>query len=330
MDIDERARLWMSTCPIPEDDDSRTRLLNSHSAAYVACCSPHGIDERLELGGKWFLYAFAMDDWFETRTSLDEIIETCAIMQQMLENPGAPPLTDLPFTEHFAELIRGFRRYATDIQYDRIVTGYRTYHQGIPWEASYRIAGSPISPTVHPVIRAWSTGFNAFLSALEVYNDLEIPGNEYAQPAARTLREITGLLLTWVNDFFSADKDRQQGGGQNSLVTALMDHHGYSLTEATVEAITTWNRVMDLYLRLRNQLAVSAGPALSRFLEDTGNMITNVIHWHAGNPRYGSQPPMAVTANPPAPFTGPLPNAVIRSWWDHLTTPDARFETRRQ
>ncbi len=318
-EIDDSATQWMASCPIPTNPDTRDALLRSRSAAYVACSSPDGIEERLELGGKWYLLAFAVDDWLEELTTLEEVVEACCTMQRIVDDPTAPPLTDLPFVKHFAELIKDFRGSATDVQYARFAAGYTSYHMAIPWETCHRLAGRQVTPAVAPVMRLWVTAFAAFVTASEIYNGMEIPAHEFEAPAVRAWLESAGILLAWCNDIYSVEKDLRSGDAHKNIVMTLMRHHRLDVTHATRKAVEFWNRVMVVHLRLRDRIAVDSSPALNRFLRDTGTMIINVIHWHAGNPRYGGDLALLgiVGQEPPGLDPTPLPIPSIAWWWNH-------------
>ncbi|MFD7666651.1 hypothetical protein [Streptomyces sp. NPDC059788] len=319
LEFDDRPNRWIDTCPVPVDATARARIRSTHSGAFVACASPDGVPERLEWGGRWFLIGFTVDDWIESLTTVEEAVAVGCTLQRVLETGADPARADLPFGRHFAEMIRDCRSFATDTQYSRFAAAYRAYHQGIPLEAAYRITGRTVPLAEHLSLRSWLCGAPIVCAALEIYNDMEIPGHEHDHPAVGALRESAGLLLGWANDICSLGKDIEDGGGANNLVAALMDHHDLDVSRATAEAIEVWNHTMGIVLRLRGQVAAGAGPALERFLRDLDNTIANTIQWHANNPRYGDLPPMAVVAEPPA-GPGPRPAAPLEAWWQRLTS----------
>ncbi|MFJ3216658.1 hypothetical protein ACIPLC_12135 [Kitasatospora sp. NPDC086801] len=318
--IDKRAAQWMNHCPIPQDPAERAGLLGSRSAAFVANSSPRGRAERLEATGRWYFYAFALDDWFEACPSLHDVIDVCGAMQRALEAPDTA-LLDTPFMPAYLDIVRTLRGFATPVQYHRLTAGYRIYHQCIPWEASYRLRGQHPDLSTQLVLRLGVSGFEAFFAMIEVCNAQEMPAREYDDPALRALREIAGLLLLWINDLSSFAKDARAGDGQNNLVIGLMNELGCTQAHAVVQAITIWNRSMALFLRLRDQLAAHASPQLRHFLTDLGNMVANVVHWHRDNPRYAMAAPALeiVTSPPPGLDPAPLAHSSIAWWWQHLT-----------
>ncbi|MFF7635143.1 terpene synthase family protein [Kitasatospora sp. NPDC008050] len=318
--IDKRAAQWMDRCPIPDDPEDRAGLLGSRSAAFVANSSPQGYVDRLEATGRWFFYAFAMDDWFESCASPHEVIDVCAAMQRALEAPDEA-LSDTPFMPAYLDIVRTFRGFATPVQYGRVTAGYRIYHQSIPWEMSYRLRGRLPDLNTQLVLRLGVSGFEAFFAMIEVCNGQEMTAREYDDPALRALREIAGLLLLWINDLSSFAKDARAGDGQNNLVIGLMNELRCPKGQAVVQAIGIWNRSMALFIRLRDQLAAHASPQLGHFLTDLGNMVANVVHWHRDNPRYAmAAPALEVTTTPPPGLDpAPLPYPSIAWWWQHLT-----------
>ncbi|MGC5567256.1 terpene synthase family protein [Streptomyces sp. FR-108] len=317
MEIDKRASEWMRSCASPHDPVVRQRLLRSGSSYLVSNCSPCGKIERLEVGGKWMYLGFAYDDWFESRTSLDEIIAAACGLQRAQDAPEAD-LTDVPFLPEFLYIMRELRRFATPTQYRRFTNERRGYFQALPWEASYRFAGRVPDLNTSVTLRLGLSGAASFVAALEIYNGDEIPSEEFDRPALQAVREISTLLLGWVNDFYSLPKDAHDGGGTNNLITCIQRERRSSLEEAAAEAVTIWNRSMLLLLKLSDQLADRGTLQLQQFLGDCGRAIRNAIAWHAENPRYATHA-LSVTTEPPVGLDpSPLNIPSISWWWQQL------------
>lgn len=318
-EIDARAVDWMGSFSFPQDPVAKARLLGSRSAAYVANCSPHAPDEeRLEIGGRLYLFGFAIDDWIESQRSLDDVVDVCCRLQRLLEDPDAG-LFDAPFIPPWLELAADFRRLATAAQFQRFVAGFRLYYQSLPWEASHRLRGRVPDLNTHPAIRYGVAGVQVFHAALEIYNIDEIPEREWADPAVIAFRETVGLLLAWANDLGSFAKDILEGDGgeTNNLVNVLMAHSRRSPKYAVPEAINIWNRVMLLALELRKRLMSSGSQPLQKFLADATSMVGNVISWQSNNPRYAMiARALPITVEPPAGLDHtPLPIPSIAWWW---------------
>ena len=316
-ELDERAAAWMLTCPPFEGEEQRARLLGSHSGAFVACGSPHGLRERLEVGGRWFFLGFAVDDWLET-LALDLVVEACWAMQRIVEDPSCGAGSWLPFGSHFAEVFRSMRSMATERQYQHIVVGYRAYHLAIPIETRHQSCGTMPPLQEQVAIRLGLSLFEAFIAATEIYNDQSIPDQEYYRADVRALREVTAILLCWANDIFSIAKDtREATFSPASLVCALATERHCTTQDATEHAIELWNRTMVLYLKLRDKISPGVSPQLTRWLGDCDNMIANIIGWHTSNPRYDVLVPVTATATEPEGLsTAPIP--FCARWWTQL------------
>ncbi|MEU9616979.1 terpene synthase family protein [[Kitasatospora] papulosa] len=315
--IDKKACEWVRSRGIPQDPVARQRLLTSGCSRVFSNCSPHGAIERLETGGKWMYLGFVYDDWFESCTSLEEIVAVSCALQRAQEAPESA-LTDVPFLPAFLEIMHELHNFATPTQYRRFTSERRGYFQSIPWEASYRLAGSTPDLNANVTLRLGVTAAAAFLVALEISNGAEIPSAEFDHPALQAVREITTLLLGWVNDLYSIPKDSHDGGGVNNLVTCLQRERKCALKDATAEAITMWNRSMLLFLKLRAQLTAQGSPQLKRFLGDCSRAISNATAWHTENPRYAA-PAFSVTVDLPVGLDpSPLDIPSISWWWRQL------------
>lgn len=316
-EIDRTASAWMRSWTIPQDPDTRQRLLRSGCSRLVSNSSPYGRIERLEVGGKWMYLGFTYDDWFESLTSLDELVAASCALQRAQEVPGSA-LANVPFLPEFLHVMGEIRRFATPTQYLRFTNERRRYFQSLPWEASYRFAGKVPDLNTSVTLRLGAASTTSFLVAMEIFNDDEIPSTEFDDPAVQAIREVAASLLGWVNDLYSLGKDAHDAGGVNNLVTCIQQEQQYSAEEAGAEAVSIFNRSMLLFVRLRDQLTRQGSPPLRKFLDDCGRAITSALAWHAEIPRYTTHA-LSLTTNRPADLnSSPLDIPSISWWWQQL------------
>ncbi|MFJ8937327.1 terpene synthase family protein [Streptomyces sp. NPDC102365] len=315
--IDKKASEWMSSCPIPQDPDDRRLLLRSGLSRLLSNSCARGNADRLEVGSKWIYLGFSYDDWFESHTSLDGIVNAVCAMQRAQEAPGSV-LSDVPFLPAFAEIMGDLRGIATPTQYKRFTYQHLSYLHAIPWEASYRLRREVPDLNTDVILRLNAGANLPFLAIMEICNGEEVPSAEFNHPTCQAAVEVAALLLSWVNDLCSISKDSRDGGGRGGIVNSLQRERRYSLEEAVMETISVWNRSMFLFKKLSVQLATHGSPHLRRFLDDCGASIRAIIDVHAENPRYDS-PALSVTADPPADLDpSPLNIPSISWWWQQL------------
>jgi hypothetical protein len=107
-----------------------------------------------------------------------------------------------------------------------------------------------------------------------------------------------------------------------TLVTVIASENNCSLQEALDMAIVLRDRLMSLFLQLRDQLLPDARPDLRRYLICLGHLIRGNIEWSLSVPRYSSEPLTARwTAEPATGECPPLP--CLDWWWDLLDQPVA-------
>ncbi|MFC9176792.1 terpene synthase family protein [Streptomyces sp. NPDC057107] len=317
-EIDRTASTWMQSCAVLQDPDTRQRLLTSSCSHLLSNSSPYGKIERLGAGGKWMYLGFVYDDWFESRASLDEIVAASCALQRALEAPESA-LADVPFLPEFLHVMGELRRFATPTQYLRFTNERRRYFQSLPWEASYRFAGKAPDLNTYVTLRLGAASTTAFLVAMEIYNDDEIPSTEFDHPTVQAIREVAASLLGWVNDFYSLSKDaRDAGATVNNFVNCIQQERRCSTKEAGAEAVTMFNRSMLLFVRLRDQLTHEASPPLRKLLGDFGRAITSALTWHAESPRYATNALSVTTVRPASLDPSPLDIPSISWWWQQL------------
>ncbi|MFD0069254.1 terpene synthase family protein, partial [Streptomyces sp. NPDC127574] len=251
--IDASASAWMRYCPIPQDPDDHQNLLRSGISRPLANSCARGKPDRLAVGGKWMYLGLAYDDWFESRTSLDEIVAAVCAMQRAQEAPGSA-LEEPPFLPAFTEFMSELREIATSIQYQRFTHHHLSYLHAILWEASHRLRGEIPDLNTGTVLRLNTGASLPLLTLVEICNGEEVPTEEINHPACQAAVEITALLHSWTNDLFSVSKDVQDGGSNNGLVNCLQREHRHSLEDAVTEAVSIWNRSMLLFTKLSTQL----------------------------------------------------------------------------
>ncbi|WP_139131373.1 terpene synthase family protein [Streptomyces griseus] len=316
-EIDKAACDWMRSCVLCGNPDTRQRLLQSGCSRLVSNSSPCGSIERLEAGGKWMYLGFVYDDWLESRATLDEIVAACCGLQRAQEVPESG-LANVPFLPEFLHVMGELRRFATPTQYARFTNERRKYFQALPWEASYRFTGKTPDLNTYVTLRLGAASTTSFLTAMEIFNEDEVPSSEIDHPAVQAVREVAASLLGWTNDLYSLSKDARDGTGENNLVTCIQQERHVSIEEARAEAITMFNRSMLLFVQLRDQLNPHGSPPLKKFLGDCGRAIAGAVAWHAGIPRYATQA-LPITADRPAGLDSfPLDIPSIAWWWQQL------------
>jgi hypothetical protein len=133
------------------------------------------------------------------------------------------------------------------------------------------------------------------------------------------------------NERVSHAKEIHGEGPVKNLVDVLMHERGCSAERAFHELVAMRDRMMCLFLRLHQQVASAASPALLRYVTDLGYLIPGNITWSLETARYttvygaGAAPIGSITLSgggwAHAPADGrlePLPFPSIAWWWDQL------------
>jgi hypothetical protein len=249
-------------------------------------------------------------------------------MTRVIEVPDAPVLEDNPWAAGLRDLRQSLERYATHTQMSRWVAAWRRYFFGLGWETLHRSQGTLPSLNEFIAMRmAGTVGMELLTTMSDIADGYELPTADLEKPAVRALTEMTWLLVALDNDLYSYHREALlQGNGLNTIdVIAHADT--CSAEEAIPKVVAMRDRVMCLFLRLRDQVREDAGWELNRYLDSLGQWVRAHIDWGLASPRYlmplGVTSPSETWAKLPTTYASDptddnpqsLPIPAIAWWW---------------
>ncbi|MCG3039608.1 terpene synthase family protein [Streptomyces fenghuangensis] len=255
-----------------------------------------------------------------------EIIRLVGRITHVLESPGYRVTgNDNPYVVAVHDVMEQLRAECTPTQIARLTTGLRCLltsgvhklHLDEPTEDEYL------------AVRMHDIGSSVYASWIEMCGPAPIPDEEWNAPAVQALIMCTTLLVAVENDIASYHKEKTEGQTSPNFVSVLQAARGISFEQAVAAAIETRDRLMLLFLRLRERLMPSAEPPLQYLIERLGHFIVSNTEANLCAPRYNPSPagrmaledvvktpacwaPSLSTTN-----TGPLPYPSTSWWWDH-------------
>ncbi|MDH6130394.1 hypothetical protein P3T39_007387 [Kitasatospora sp. GP82] len=334
--LEARAIAWVDEFGLYENAVDRAWGLATHSTDFSCRIIPHGDEEKLLLFILWNHWAFALDDNVHdtgsAATTTAGIVDFNARVARCLETPGAALLGAGPLTAAFEDLVGRTRAATTPVQFRLVTEGLRDWLFGAAWQAGNTERG--IMPTLsdYVAIRPSVNGTRFSLAWSLIAQGIEVPGDELYSDSVQALTDVAGSVVSYDNDLFSYAKEDSQQTLEQNIVNVLAQHHRCSPQEALRAAVAVRDRTMVLFLRLREQIARSAGPELLRYLEALGHYIVGSIQWMNAAPRYASPRNRHIVPVPGAswnitwrdtptdPSTDPLPVPAAAWWWKQLAT----------
>lgn len=153
---------------------------------------------------------------------------------------------------------------------------------------------------------------------------------EAAEPLTLILTDLVPLIGALDNDVIS--HHREAAIGEFNLLDVLRNENkGYPLADAVTDAIALRDRLMTLYVHIRDHLARTASPHLARFAQDIGYIIRGHMEWALETSRYRTPQDAKTgelheataftvdwTDHPADDSPEPPDLPAITWWWDHI------------
>ncbi|MEV7723589.1 hypothetical protein AB0P15_02500 [Streptomyces sp. NPDC087917] len=305
-ELESRAVAWLDGFGVYPDPVERAWGLATHSADFSCRVVPEGNPEALLLFVQWNYWANAVDDWQDSGASE---VRTAAVAEhgvrllRTLENPGAAVLPDGPMTRALADLVGRTHALLTPFELRRFVEGTRDWLLGATWQAARAEAGGMPGLNDFAAMGSLANGTRFSLTWSDVARGIRLPADVLYSPALEALTDAAGFVVSADNDLFSYDKDDHLEPREVNLVNVIAHQEGCSAAEAVPLAVALRDRVMTLFLRLRDRLARGADEQLVRRLEATGQYVAGCIAWQSRAPRYASPRNRHALPLPEARFT---------------------------
>ncbi|MET9324810.1 hypothetical protein ABZX75_32365 [Streptomyces sp. NPDC003038] len=290
-EVEARAVEWLDAFGLYPDPVERAWGLATHSADFSCRIIPRGEVEPLLLFTEWNYWANAVDDWQDSGSG---DVRTAAIAEhgvrllRTIENPGAAVLPDGPMTRALADLVRRTHALLTPFELRRFIEGTRDWLLGAAWQAAQAERGTMPGLNDFAAMGPLANGTRFSLTWSDVARGVRLPADVLYAPALQALTDAAGFVVSADNDLFSYDKDDHLEPWEVNLVNVIAHQEKCPPAEAVRLAVALRDRVMALFLRLREQLAAEADAHLARRLEAMGHYVAGCIAWQSRAPRYAS------------------------------------------
>jgi hypothetical protein len=337
-DIQRQSEDWMAQFDFWPDASGR-QTVQAFNCAELACrMAPDGIPEHLQICADWFHLAFVWDEFYDRLPAakagggLAQLAELAVKVIRTLRVPGAALLPESsPTSVALHDLAERLHRMSTPVQRRRIIDGQQDWLSAVAWEVASRSGTELPSLADYTAQRLYTVGGTAFTGWLDFLNGIEVSGNEWDAPAVRALTEISGIIVAIDNDLYSYAKDLwfQQHHGVLLLnyVSVLAAHFDCSVPAALEEAVRMRDRLMCLFLRLREQIARRASIDLNCYITGLGHFIRANIDYGNASLRYrnpdgrspnATQSTMQFCNEPSDASLDPISIPHIAWWWGQL------------
>lgn len=330
-DVESRTMSWLAGYGFGVDEHQRAYLAATKSSEWCCRIAADGIERLLEIFVGWTYIAFMFDDVYDSgRRSrpISDLLATAGEWLGALSSPEAPPAKDNRYASALHDLGLRVRAEAPGELTQRLISAHFEWFLGMTFMMGHRLDGT--TPTldsyVHMAPRDRATKLAVTL--IEIAEGTLLGGSELASPPVRAISEAADLIVTCDNDLFSYQREAAHEALESNMVNTLAHEHRCSLEEAILRTVALRDRVMCLFLKLRDQIGQHASAALRRYLTQLGHLIRGNLDWSLTVPRYYTEvdgepvPSLDSYQWADRPSDGsldPLPVPSIAWWWDQLT-----------
>ncbi|MBB5122549.1 hypothetical protein GO002_25985 [Streptomyces eurocidicus] len=335
-EIDDASVDWMLQQDLDTSSHQRQRLIRCDFGGLTARTMPYGQVRPLTVVAKLHSVLFSLDDALcdEAGATAHGLAHTTSRIMRVLEAPTPDWPDDTPHAAALRAIRLELAEHATAGQLRHWTEGMRTYMSGLVWEAACR--RDRALPSVNDYAAMWmrAIGMAPSTALMDIAGGYELRDQDLDRPEIRAMTEMTWTLVAWDNDFYSRNKEIQRAGDNLNLIDVLAQERDCPPARAQEEAMAMRDRVMTLFLRLREQLWPRSGVELRCYLVALGQFVRGHLDWASACARYADPYGTAEPARwwKPAPADDslePLPLPAVAWWWDQLeSTPYPRRSRR--
>ncbi|MEU6314020.1 hypothetical protein [Streptomyces sp. NPDC047014] len=331
--VEARAVDWLDAFGLYPDALERAWGLATHSADFSCRIIPEGDVEAVLLFTQWNYWANAVDDWQDSgspEVGTGAVVEHGVRLLRTLEDPGAAVLPEGPVTRALLDLVHRTHAMLGPYELRRFVEGTRDWLLGAAWRAARAENGGMPGLNDFVAMGPMANGTRFSLTWSDVARGNRLPADVLCSPAVTALTDAAGFVVSADNDLFSYDKDDHLERPEINLVNVLAHQEGRTPAEAVPLAVALRDRVMVLFLRLRERLEDGADPQLRSYMEALGHYMAGSLAWQTRAPRYasprnryelpheGSRFTLRYADGPAAAGTEPPDLPALAAWWRHL------------
>jgi hypothetical protein len=324
--IDEQTAAWATTFSIGSEE-LRKNLIAHDIGTFAARILPEGREEVVSILADFIIWLFGVDDGHCEEGELGRdptgLVAELSRLLRIAQNPEVPMLSEDPLADGLRDLRRRMDLYATPGQVARWVDALREYFLSVVWEAAHRSQETVPDLNDYTLMRLYDGATSVVLPLLEMGYGYELQPHERDSTPVRALTEMAYFIITWDNDLFSYHKESRTDQYYLNVLRVLEHGHGLTPDEALQAAVAQRDRVMCLFLKVRDQLAASGSPQLRQYLSNLGSFIRGAQDWGISSRRYTTPDdpadlPSTFRDTPTDDSTEALEIPAVAWWWDLL------------
>ncbi len=326
-DINAAGLDWMSRFGAFRTESQWERYVSADPGmlpAQVMPRAPKG--PALQAAANLLFWLWAFDDLecdeADGENSAGDLVQQLCSLGRITEAPLGKFAAN-PFAAALTDLRSQLAQVASGVQVARWSSAMHAYFLANTAAAIQSSHGVVPDLNTYVTLRIHSGAVKPTLMLLDVADGYELPASQMEHPNIWALNEMVCSIVGWDNDLMTYHKEVLRGGADHNLVTVLQRTYGYSDDDAVSDALVMRDRVLCLFLRLRDHVANGADPNLLRYLSGLSSWVRGHLDWGLSTARYVNpeNPADLPSEFVDAPYDDgdePLPIPSIAWWWGQL------------
>ncbi|MGW8782603.1 terpene synthase family protein [Streptomyces sp. NPDC055796] len=323
----ERTLQWAQRFDLGQGDAQRTRMLALNSSVFSAHMYPHATGELGQALSDYGAWAWIPNDLTGSGHPVGDILVALGRWESIMCFPDSSPESaspedfdplDVPLREVFARL----RDLMSAVQWERFRSEQQLWLYQMAREAALLERGVTLSVNDYLVMRIGSAGGFAASGYIDAVEGIELSERQWARRDVRAATGAAVLVGALDNDRYSYYREHNLPVKKQNLFHALLgEHPGDSVEEAVTKAVAIRDRLMSLYLRLREQILQDAPQDLHRYMTGIDLVVSGNINFGMKTARYllpDSPYTVSRVDKPSDPTPDPLPYPALAWWWNQV------------
>ncbi|MEC3974986.1 terpene synthase family protein [Amycolatopsis sp. H20-H5] len=338
-EINQGTVAWLDRFGVCRDGKQRDRLADMNIGLSACLTVPDGSAQLRQIYSDLTLWFYAVDDSIadESTTGVSPQLSVQLLwLARMLERPATELSGNQPWmTRSLRDALLRLHRHAGPVAITQWADSVHSFILNLLLSITTRPERQTPGLDEYVVTRM-SQGGQLVVKMIPIVGDYRLAPNDKYDPRVQALEEMVSFLTAWGNDIFGYDKEvfRSHRYGYPSIpgaLSVLALENDCSIQQAVPIATAFHDRVMCLFMRLRQQVLRDAAPELARYLTGLGQWIRGYLEWALTSERYQDprnpdddvviERPSMPTVRDTGPVDDvmePLPIPTIAWWWEML------------
>jgi 5-epi-alpha-selinene synthase len=288
--LEDYALEWVTRFNLLKDELSYQRLSKSKFYLLAAGAYPYSQLEELKIANDLLNWVFIWDDQCDV-SDLGKQPELLKVFhKRFLEilNGAEPTNKDIPLTHALSDLRQRILQKVSKTWFPHLVYGFEDWFSGYEKEAIIRAQNITPDLKTYIKLRRSSVGVGIFITLGEMCHQLNITNFLRNHDIIKKLNRITGDIIAWSNDIFSAPREMASGDVHN-LVIVMNYHQQISLEQAMKNVAVMHDREVKNMMNLEASIPCfgqELDTQIAKYILGCHTWISSNLNWYSHSGRY--------------------------------------------